>query len=132
MTMKRIIAFSNPYLFYYLSNAKSLYIDAVFLIAPKPFYQCLVIMIFEETLQVYSPILYNLMTNKYQKMCQNALKWIFKLSGRRVNPVTITCDFEQALLNAISGIFPFSKIVGCFFSLEAGDLQEINFVKVCK
>ena len=29
--------------------------------------------------------------------------------------MTITCDFEQALLNAISGIFPFSKIVGCFF-----------------
>ena len=72
-TIERIIGFGNPYLFYYLSNAKSVYIDATFLIAPKPFYQCLVIMIFEKTLQVYLPILYILMTNKSQKMYPDAI-----------------------------------------------------------
>ena len=114
-TMERIIGFGNPYLFYYLSNAKSLYIDATFSIAPKPFYQCLVVMVFEETLQLYLPILYILMTNKSKKRYRNALKWIFKLSGRRANPATITCNFEQALLNAISGTVPYSKIAGFFF-----------------
>ena len=72
-TMERIVGFGNPYLFYYLSYAQSLFIDATFNVAPKSFYQCLVVMIFEETLQIYISILFILMTNKSQKMYQNAL-----------------------------------------------------------
>ena len=128
-TMERIIGFGNPYLFYYLSNAKSLYIDATFSIAPKPFYQCLVVMIFEETLQIYLPILYILMTNKTQKMYRNALEWIFKLSRRRANPKTITCDFEQALLGAINGIFPYSKIIGCLFHWKQAIRRKLLSLK---
>ena len=33
-------------LFFHLTNAKKLYIDATFSIAPKPFYQCIVVIIF--------------------------------------------------------------------------------------
>ena len=128
-TMERIVGFGNPYLFYYLTNAQSLYIDATFSIVPKPFYQCLVVMIFEETLQIYLPILYILMTNKSQKMYRNALERIFKLSGRRANPKTITCDFEQALLNAIRGIFPYSKIIGCFFHWKQAIRRKLISLK---
>ena len=92
--MERIVGFENPYLFYYLTNAQSLYIDATFNVAPKPFYQCLVVMIFEETLQIYIPILYILTTNKSQKMYWNALEWKFKFSDRRINPKTVMCDFK--------------------------------------
>ena len=108
-TIERIMGFGNPYLFYYLSNSKHLFIDATFAIAPKPFYQCLVVMSFEETLQIYIPILYILMTNKSQKMYRNALEWVFKLSQRQIMPQTVTCDFELALINAIQGIFPYAK-----------------------
>ena len=66
-TMERIVGFGNPYLFYYLTHAQSLYIDATFTVVPNPFYQCLVVMIFEESLQIYLPILYILMTNKSRK-----------------------------------------------------------------
>ena len=52
-----------------------------------------------------------------------------KLSGRRANPATITCDFEQALLNAISGIFPFSKIVGCFFHWKQAIYRKLIALK---
>ena len=35
------------------------------------------------------------MTDKSQKMYKNALEeWIFKLLGRRINPHTVTSDFE--------------------------------------
>ena len=45
------------------------------------------------------------MINKTQKMYQNALKWTLKLSDRRINPKTVACDFEQALINTIGGNF---------------------------
>ncbi len=127
--MERIVGFGNPYLFYYLTNAQSLFIDATFSIAPKPFYQCLVVMIFEETLQIYLPILYILMTNKSQKMYWNALELIFKLSGRRANPKTTMCDFEQALLNTIGGMFPYSKIIGCFFHWKQAICRKLISLK---
>ena len=129
-TMERIMGFGNPYLFYYMANSKHLFVDATFAIAPKPFYQCLVVMSFDETLQIYIPILYILMTNKSQKMYRNALEWIFKLSGRRVNPHTITCDFEMALINALQGIFPYSKINGCLFHWKQAIKRKLGSLKL--
>ena len=48
--------------------------------------------------------------NKSQRMYRNSLEWIFKPSGRRIIPHTVTCNFELALINAIQGIFPYTKI----------------------
>jgi len=128
-TMERIVGFGNPYLFYYMTHAENLFIDATFSVAPKPFYQCLVVMIFDKTLQIYIPILYILMTNKSQKMYRNALEWVFKLSGRRINPKTVTCDFELALINAIQGIFPFAKITGCLFHWKQAIRRKLVSLK---
>ena len=69
------------------------------------------------------------MTNKSQKMYRNALEWIFKLSGRRANPKTITCDFEQALLGAITRIFPYSKIIGCLFHWKQAIRRKLLSLK---
>jgi len=124
------MGFGNPYLFYYFSNAKHLFIDATFAVTPKPFYQCLVVMIFDDILQIYIPILYILTTNKSKKMYRNALEWIFKLSGRRINPQTVTCDFELALINAIQGIFPFSKINGCLFHWKQAIWRKLLSLKL--
>ena len=49
-TMEKIVGFGNPYLFYYMTNAENLFFYATFLIAPRPFYQCLVVIIFDKTL----------------------------------------------------------------------------------
>ena len=48
--MNRMVGFDNPYLFYYLTNTASLYIDTTFSVARKPFYQYLVVVIFDKTL----------------------------------------------------------------------------------
>ena len=79
--------------------------------------------------KIYLPILYILMTNKSQKMYRNALEWVFKLSGRRANPKTITCDFEQALLGAITGNFPYSKIIGCLFHWKQAICRKLLLLK---
>ena len=129
-TMERIVGFGNPYLFYYMTNAEHLFIDATFSVAPKPFYQCLVVMIFEETLQIYIPILYILMTNKSQKMYRNALEWVFKLSSRRIKPRTVTCDFELALINAVQSVFPYTKINGCLFHWKQAIRRKLLSLKL--
>ena len=129
-SFERIMGFGNPYLFYYFSHAQHLFIDATFSVAPKPFYQCLVVMIYDDTLQIYIPILYILMTNKSKKMYRNALEWVFKLSQRRVNPKTITCDFELALINAIQGIFPYAKINGCLFHWKQAIRRKLISLKL--
>ena len=69
------------------------------------------------------------MTNKSFKMYRNALEWIFKLSGRRINPKTVTCDFKLALMNAISAIIPFSKIIGCFFHWKQAIRRKLASLK---
>jgi len=128
-TIERIMGFGNPYLFYYMTHAEHLFVDATFSVAPKPFYQCLVVMIFDKTLQIYIPILYILMTNKSQKMYRNALEWVFKLSGRRINPKTVTCDFELALINAVQSIFPYTKINGCLFHWKQAICRKLVSLK---
>ena len=70
------------------------------------------------------------MTNKSKKMYRNALEWVFKLSNRRINPKTVTCDFEQALMNAVDGIFPFSKIIGCFFHWKLAIRRKLTSLKM--
>ena len=56
------------------------------------------------------------MTNiSYKKFTDSALEWVFKLSGRHINPKTVMCNFEEALINAVQSIFPYTKINGCLF-----------------
>lgn len=31
------------------------------------------------------------------------------------DPLTISCDFELGLINAIKKVFPLSHIIGCYF-----------------
>ena len=56
--IEMIMVFGNSYLFYYMTNAKHLFIDDTLETAPKPLYQCLVVMTIEDTLQIYIHILY--------------------------------------------------------------------------
>ena len=86
---------------------------------------------FQVTVRVHNiPILYILMTNKSQKMYRNTLEWVFKLSRRRINPHTVTCDFELALINAIQGIFPFAKINGCLFHWKQAIKRKLGSLKL--
>ena len=87
-------------------------------------------MIFDDTLQIYIPILYIVMTNKSKKMYRNALKWVFKLSRRRINPQAIKRDFELAFINAIQGIFTFSKINGCLFPMKQAIQRNLFSLKL--
>ena len=62
---EKMVGFGNPGLFgSLLGKGVQLYIDGTFKIVPDPFYQCFVIIAFDETLGVYVPLLYIRMTAK--------------------------------------------------------------------
>ena len=54
--LERIIGFGHPSLFRLLRGCKRMFIGSTFKFVPKPFYQCLIIMVFDEQIDAYVPI----------------------------------------------------------------------------
>ena len=71
--LERIIGFGNPALFRVLRGCKRLFIDGTFKFVPKPFYQCLILMVFDEQTDCYVPVFYVLLTSKTEQIYSQAL-----------------------------------------------------------
>ena len=72
-------------------------------------------MVFDDQTDCYVPVFYVLLTSKTQQIYIQALRWIQITVARKICPVTITCDFEIALQNAISIVFTDAIVNGCLF-----------------
>ena len=62
--MERITGFGNPALFRCFGGNQKIFIDGTFKIVPKPFYQCLIVMVFDNQTDEYVPVFYILLTSK--------------------------------------------------------------------
>ena len=90
-------------------------IDGAFKFVPKPFYQCLIIMVFDDQTDAYVPVFSLLMTSKTEQVYSHAFLWLEATIDRKISPSTITCNFEIVLQNTISNNFPGVAINGCLF-----------------
>ncbi|ETL47057.1 hypothetical protein L916_03158, partial [Phytophthora nicotianae] len=77
-----------------------------FSVVPKPFKQCLIVMAFEPTVNLYVPICYVLVQDKSQDMYWRVLNELIILSSRKLEPGNVTYDIEVALINAALEQFP--------------------------
>ena len=111
----RILGYGNPSLFGTLSGNVQIYIDGTFSIVSHPFYQCLIIIVYDIQTTVYVPILYMLMTGKSESLYWHCLYWMIIVSGWRLEPFSVTCDFENALHNTVTGQFKECTLNGCLF-----------------
>ena len=84
-----------------LGKGVQLYIDSTFNIVPDPFYQCLIVMAFDETLGVYVPVLYILITTKTHWLYWNALHCVIVAKMRRLDPFSVTFYFEKPSHNVV-------------------------------
>ncbi|GMF63467.1 unnamed protein product [Phytophthora fragariaefolia] len=82
---------------------------------PRPFTQCLIVMVKDPGVDVDVPAMYVLLDSKQQDVYWNALNYVIIQTGRLPEPATVTYDFERGLMNAITDQFPLVKIVGCLF-----------------
>ena len=119
---QRNTAFANPENVFLLgSKALDIYVDATFESVPRPFYQCLVIIIFDVQTNTYVPVVYVLMTHKTQELYWHAFNALIVISKWILDVATYTSDFEKALFNAARNQFGRNLPglhVGCLFHLK--------------
>lgn len=116
-SFERIIGWGNYDLIHMAKGGpKHYFIDCTFKSVPKPFYQCMIIMIYENATESYIPMFYVLMQSKYTGAYNAALYHCICHIGRnKFDAITVTCDFEQALITAINDNIENAVIIGCLF-----------------
>ncbi len=120
--MMRLMIFVNPALLGLLNGAVDLFIDATFSCVPVPFYQCLIMMVFDSSTSHYVPVIYALMTHKCQELYWQVFNQVFFLTKWKMRVCTFTSDFEQAMMNMLELLFGKNagrgKHIRCFFHLK--------------
>ena len=127
----RIICWGHPALFGILKGrSPQLFIDGTFRCVPSLFHQCLIIMAYDDQNSEYVPLMYVLMTGRTETLYWHALHNVIVASGWKLEPFSITCDFEKALHNAIGDQFPHAITNGCFFHFKQANrkkMRELGF-----
>lgn len=117
-SLERFIGWAHPQLKYQLLDPRvNLFIDATFKTTPCPkeFSQTLILMYYDWKADLYIPVYYVLMTSKTTEAYWQVLQQIIASCRWELKALTVTCDFETALINAVRSNFPEAHIVGCFF-----------------
>ncbi|CAF1116793.1 unnamed protein product [Brachionus calyciflorus] len=70
------------------------------------------------------PLVYALFTNKQETTYQKFFEFIKSLV--KIEPLTVSCDFELAIINAIETVFSETDILGCFFHLKKSIWRQIQ------
>jgi hypothetical protein len=114
--MQRIIGWAHHDLINVVKNGpKHLFIDCTFKSVPKSFFQCLIIVVHDPNTEVYTPVFYVLLQKKSQAVYEQALTLCMNSCDNKLIPISVTTDFEQALMNAIQEQFPKIPVIGCEF-----------------
>jgi hypothetical protein len=99
-------------------HSTSIYIDCTFRCVPKPYSQCLIIMVYDDETDIYVPVVYFLLDNKCQWTYWHALHFVLVETETKFYLSTITSDFEISLLNAIKEQLPNTHRIGCLFHFK--------------
>ncbi|KAG2765643.1 hypothetical protein Pcac1_g22858 [Phytophthora cactorum] len=93
----RYVGFGHPDLVRLLRYSSSaIFIDGTFKMAPRPFTQCLIVMVKDPGVNVYVPAMYVLMTSKQQDAYWNALNYVIVQTDRQCNGVLQQVGYNVA------------------------------------
>jgi len=98
-----------------MSGPVNIFIYCTFRIVPRNFHQFIIVMTYSEGHKTYAPIFFILLQSRKQTTYYHAFQQVICASDWTIKAKTITADFEQALLKAISYQFPKGPFVGCNF-----------------
>lgn len=94
------------------------FIDGTFKVTPHPFYQCVIVMIYDLGTELYVPCAFALVTGKSEYIYCELFHQLIMIMEYNWMPKIITTDFEKALISAVKQEFPDTKILGCYFHLK--------------
>ncbi|OWZ07445.1 hypothetical protein PHMEG_00020157 [Phytophthora megakarya] len=117
--LDRVIGWANPSLLNLLRYENiTLFVDGTFRCVPDTFAQCVVIMVHDRGTKLYVPVFFVLCTAKTYDTYWNLLQFVSNACGEPIKPKEVVCDFEAALINAVSDWFPQAAVIGCLFHFK--------------
>ena len=99
-------------------------------IVPHSFYQCLIIMVCDIQTTDYVPVMYMLMTGKSESLYWYCVHWMIVVSGWRLEPFSVSCDFEKIQHNAVTCQFKEFKLSGYLFHWKQAIQRKIIALKI--
>ena len=131
--MRRMILWSHPDLSYILRRRGiSVFIDGTFRCVPREFYQCVILVAFDDETDLYLPVVFGLLEGKTSWDYWHFLRQIFVMTETKFAPSTLVCDFESALIQAVKEQCPDANIIGCLFHFKQAmrrKLVEMRFTQ---
>jgi hypothetical protein len=102
-----------------------MFVDATYGIVPHPFYQCLIIMVFDMARHTYIPCAWVLMTGKTSECYWQVFNWL-TAACPDLDPSYIGVDFERAFFSNVSAHFPRAKLIGCLFHFKQAGRRKMK------
>ena len=100
--LQKIIGWANPDLpFLARSLQGNLFFDCTFKVVPKGFTQLLIIMIYHPISKLYLPVFFILLQSKKYETYFAAISAAINAADFNLEGRSVTCDFEEALIQAI-------------------------------
>jgi hypothetical protein len=131
--LQRMLLWAHPDLLPILKRRKiACFIDGTFRTVPKAFRQCLIVMAFDDEVDLYVPIIFSLLTGGSEWTYWQVLHFVLVLTELKFDPDTITTDFERPLLKAIRDQFPNSLWIGCLFNFKQALRRKLVKLQVAE
>jgi hypothetical protein len=113
--------FTHPGFLVIFSTELDIFVDTTFSCCPTPFYQRLILMLFDHITSLYVPLLYVLMTHKNEALYWHAFNAIRAISEWKIKVRSYCSNFEVSLMKQLDIAFGKSFggfHVGCFFHFK--------------
>lgn len=101
-----------------------MFVDATFYCVPAPFYQVLIVMVFDSALGIYIPVAYILMTGKTEECYWQAFNWLTS-EVQDCRPYCVGVDFEINFFRSVGTHFPDGKLIGCLFHFKQAGRKKM-------
>eukprot|EP00985_Skeletonema_marinoi_P024790 scaffold17576_cov73-Skeletonema_marinoi.AAC.1 len=101
-------------------------VDCTFRCCPKPFYQCLIWVLWDRQVEMFVPCYWVLMTGKTAACYDVAFHMIKTDLNGDFNPYVVGIDFERNFINMVKKHWPDANLVGCFFHFKQAIRQYLK------
>ena len=130
----RMVGFANQRLIGLLNGNVQIYIDSTFKVCPFPFYQCLIVMVYNGQMDSYVPIFYILLPGKTAFKYSMSLHFVCVATNCKLQPTIVTVDYEKGLHLAVMKQFEscHSKVNSCLFYFKQAIKKKMDKLKLDK
>ncbi|POM73590.1 Hypothetical protein PHPALM_9546 [Phytophthora palmivora] len=129
----RVVGWAHPELRNLLRFENlSWFMDGTFRCAPEGFKQCVSIMIYDPSSELYIPAVFTPITAMTNESYLKLLRCVEACVGCRLTPKEVVCEFEGALIGAIRDFFPDIRIIDCLFHFKQACRRKMKSYRIPK